>query len=504
MTADFVFTRDFKGKRVTVMGLGLFGGGVGAARFLAKAGARVTVTDLKPADELAESVAQLSGLPIEFHLGGHREADFSDTDLVVVSPAVPADSPFLDLARQRGVPLESEMNLFFRYCRAPILGITGSSGKSTTTALTHAMLAQWLGSKAWLGGNIGRSLLEDLDAIAPDHLVVLELSSFQLQDLDRLARSPHISVVTNLAPNHLDRHKDLAEYIAAKKTILRHQREGDFAVVTNLAPNHLDRHKDLAEYIAAKKTILRHQREGDFAVLNADDREVATWGRGLKSKTVFFSVRSPLKQGACVQNGQIVIADAEGTHTICSASELRLPGPHNLANALAATAAAWLAGARQDDIAHALRTFPGLEHRLEFVAEVAGVRYFNDSKATTPEASCIALRAFDAPIVLIAGGYDKGAPFDAFAAECAQRAKHVVLIGKTAQKIAALIEAKRQGISPSLTLAPSFPSAVAAAKSAAAPGDIVLLSPACASYDMFRNYEDRGNQFKSLVAHFTG
>ncbi|MBM4080733.1 MAG: UDP-N-acetylmuramoyl-L-alanine--D-glutamate ligase [Planctomycetes bacterium] len=468
MTADFVFTRDFKGKRVTVMGLGLFGGGVGAARFLAKAGARVTVTDLKPADELAESVAQLSGLPIEFHLGGHREADFSDTDLVVVSPAVPADSPFLDLARQRGVPLESEMNLFFRYCRAPILGITGSSGKSTTTALTHAMLAQWLGSKAWLGGNIGRSLLEDLDAIAPDHLVVLELSSFQLQDLDRLARSPHISVVTNLAPNHLDRHKDLAEYIAAKKT------------------------------------ILRHQREGDFAVLNADDREVATWGRGLKSKTVFFSVRSPLKQGACVQNGQIVIADAEGTHTICSASELRLPGPHNLANALAATAAAWLAGARQDDIAHALRTFPGLEHRLEFVAEVAGVRYFNDSKATTPEASCIALRAFDAPIVLIAGGYDKGAPFDAFAAECAQRAKHVVLIGKTAQKIAALIEAKRQGISPSLTLAPSFPSAVAAAKSAAAPGDIVLLSPACASYDMFRNYEDRGNQFKSLVAHFTG
>jgi UDP-N-acetylmuramoylalanine--D-glutamate ligase len=446
------------------MGLGLFGGGVGAARFLAKAGARVTVTDIKPADELAESVAQLIGLPIEFHLSGHREAHFRDTDLVVVSPAVPSDSPFLALARQHGVPLESEMALFFRYCRASILGITGSSGKSTTTALTHTILAKWLGPKAWLGGNIGRSLLEDLDAIASDHLVVLELSSFQLQDLDRLARSPHISVVTNLAPNHLDRHKDLAEYIAAKKT------------------------------------ILRYQREGDFAVLNADDPEVAQWGRGIQSKPVFFSVRNLLKRDAFVENGQIVFADAEDTHTICPASELRLPGPHNLANALAATAAAWLAGARQDAIRDALRTFPGLEHRLEFVAEVGGVRYFNDSKATTPEASCIALRAFDAPIVLIAGGYDKGAPFDALAAECAQRAKHVVLIGKTAQKIAALIEAKRQGNSPSLTLAPSFPDAVAAARAAANPGDVVLLSPACASYDMFRNYEDRGNQFKLLVS----
>jgi len=468
MPPDFICQRHFAGKRVTVMGLGLFGGGVGAARFLAKGGAQVTVTDLKPADELAESVAQLNGLPIEFHLGGHREDDFRKADLVVVSPAVPSDSPFLALARQRDVPLESEMALFFRYCRAPILGITGSSGKSTTTALTHAMLANWLGPRAWLGGNIGRSLLEDLDAIAPDHLVVLELSSFQLQDLDRLARSPHISVVTNLAPNHLDRHKDLAEYIAAKKT------------------------------------ILRHQRHGDFAILNADDPEVATWGHGLKGRTVFFSLRTPLQQDACVQNGQIVIADAEGTHIVCPASELRLPGQHNLANALAATAAAWLAGARQDAIAHALRTFPGLEHRLEFVAEIRGVRYFNDSKATTPEASSIALRAFDAPIVLIAGGHDKGAPFDAFAAECAQRAKHVVLIGKTAQRIASLIEANRRGDSPLLTIPSSFADAVAAAKAAAAPGDIVLLSPACASYDMFRNYEDRGNQFKSLVAHFTG
>ncbi|MDO8137183.1 MAG: Mur ligase family protein, partial [Candidatus Brocadiales bacterium] len=245
--------RSFKDKRVTVMGLGLFGGGAGLARFLVSQGARVVVTDLKDPSQLSHSLASLKGLPIEFHLGGHHEEDFRDVDMVMVNPAVPKDSAFLGMAREKGVRLETEMNLFFKLCPAPIIGITGSKGKSTTTALLGEMLSRRV--KTWVGGNIGRgySLLEYIDKITPQHLVVLELSSFQLEDLREVGMSPHLSIVTN---------------------------------ITN---NHLDRHKSLEDYIEAKKTIIHYQGPEDFAVLNYDDPELRRWSGATHASVLWFS-----------------------------------------------------------------------------------------------------------------------------------------------------------------------------------------------------------------------
>jgi len=435
-----------EGARVTVMGLGLFGGGVGAAKFLVRAGARVTVTDQKDAHHLRESVAALDGLPVDLHLGGHREEDFRGADFVLASPAVPPGSPWLAMARGH----ETEMNLFLKLCRArTIVGITGSNGKTTTTALIGEVLRRGP-RRAWVGGNIGGSLLDSVDRIGPDDVVVLELSSFQLESLDALGRSPNV------------------------------------AVVMNITPNHLDRHGTMENYVAAKRAIVAHQREGDARVLNADDPVVRTFAG---SGTRWFSLQGPV-EGAWAAHEHIRAGD-----DVLDVSGRRLPGWFNLQNMTAAAAATqgafpgWREAAEE-----AFRAFAGVEHRLEFVGEIGGVRWYNDSIATNPESTLAALDTIPGPIVIILGGYDKKLPFDALGRRVRERCRAAVLLGATAASIEQCIGAGMEIVRSS-----SLEDAVARARAAAGPGDTVLLSPACASFDMFRNFAERGSRFKELV-----
>jgi UDP-N-acetylmuramoylalanine--D-glutamate ligase len=429
--------RNLSGKRVTVMGLGRFGGGVGVTRWLAGRGAKVTVSDQAPAEDLAASVAKIADLGVTLHLGGHLAADFTECDLLVANPAVPFDSPHLAAARAAKVELTTEINLFIEHCRAPIVGITGSVGKSTTTAMIGEILTRRLPTH--VGGNIGKSLLEELPAIAADHCVVLELSSFQLMYLPLLGKSPHV------------------------------------ALVTNLTPNHLDRHKDLAEYAEAKKNIFRFQTAADVLILNRDDKEVATWGKEARGKVECFS------------------ADGEPF-------DLIVPGRHNQVNAQAAWAAARQMGVSRAVAAEALAAFTGLKHRLQLVTQRDGVRYFNDSKCTTPGGTIVALEAF-APrsAVVIVGGYDKKVDFAKMCQALAAGAKAVVATGATGEQIARGVEAVRKGDQPIVVRAVQFPAAVHAAIGLAGKGDAVLLSPACASFDQFKNYEERGDLFARLV-----
>jgi len=455
-------TPQLDGLRVTVMGLGLFGGGVGVSRFLVAKGARVTVTDLRSEKDLRESIEALRDLPITYHLGCHPDEDLTKADLVVVNPGVPRESPHLAKAIAAGVPLESEMNLFWKLCRAPVVGITGSNGKTTTTALVGEILKASRPG-VWVGGNIGVSLLEDVDRIEPDHVVVLELSSFQLENLAFLERSPRVAVVTNLSVNHLDRHGTMEAY-------------GE-----------------------AKRNILRFQRPADTAVLNSDDPVVSAWASGHAGQGLFFSRKRAVEAGAFVNPSGEVVMRFGGEETVIGPSSLlRLPGWFNLENLLAATCAAWACGARAEAVRRVMQEFPGVEHRLELVAEVGGVKFYNDSIATNPDSVIAALQVLQGPIVLLLGGSDKKIPFDAMVRETKGRVKKAVLLGATAPTIQALFD-REPGLPP-YERAGSFDEAVERAAAIAAPGDTVLLSPACASFDMFRNYAERGRRFKELVA----
>jgi UDP-N-acetylmuramoylalanine--D-glutamate ligase len=434
---------ELRGRRVTVMGLGLFGGGLGVARYLCRAGARVVVTDQKSEHDLREAVAELKGLPVELRLGGHREEDFRQADLVVVNPAVPHTSPWVAMARA----LETEMNLFLKLCRAETtVGITGSNGKTTTTTLAGELLKAGP-RRTWVGGNIGVSLLERLDEIRPEDVVVLELSSFQLENLGALARSPRVAAVLNLSPNHLDRH-------------------GTFEA-----------------YAEAKRQIVAHQSAADTKVLNANDAVVR--GFASPSKTLLFRKETLVEEGIDV-------------------SRRKIPGDFNLENmaaaALVARAAAGPWPGWKDACERVFNAFPGVEHRLEFVAEKAGIKYYNDSKATDPEATVAALATLPGPFVLILGGFDKKTPFDLLAREIAARpVRAVALMGQTAPAIEAALRAQPRV--PEIVRAASMAEAVAVP---ARPGETVLLSPACASWDMYRNFTERGRAFKDLVNALPG
>lgn len=458
---------DYWGKSVTVMGLGRFGGGEGAARFLAWRGARVTVSDLKSESDLEEPVERLSDCPnLAFKLGEHLERDFVDADLVVASPAVPRSNRLLEAARQADVPLTSEMNLFWLHNRGRVTGITGTNGKSTTTALIGEMLAAD-GRRPHVGGNIGRSLLPDVDEIESDDDVVLELSSFQLEDLNRIGVSPGVAVVTNFAANHLDRHTSLDEY-----------RE-------------------------AKQTILRWQQPGDVAILNADDSDVAGWttrGRRLLFGGQFSSELSAFVDGACI------VCELDGDRIdVASVNLHQLPGRHNRMNAAAAILAARALGVGRSAIVEGLRRFRSLPHRLNFIEEVAGRRFYDDSKATTPEAAMAAISAFDAdqPILLLAGGSDKGVDLSPFAAAIARRVKAAALMGETASTLEHSIRESSRGNEPELSRPADFAAAFAWVVERSAPGDVILLSPGCASFGWFGSYEERGLAFESLVEEWS-
>ena len=424
-------------KRVTVVGLGRFGGGLGVTKWLSKQGAIVTVSDLAGPDRLAESIGQLEGLDVKLHLGEHRDEDFLKADLLVVNPAVPPEMPLLNRARQAGVAETTEINLFLQRCPAPIVGITGSSGKSTTTAMIGQILSTVFTTH--VGGNIGRSLLEDLEQISPGHVVVLELSSFQLERTALVKISPHV------------------------------------AVVTNLSANHLDRHKTMAAYAEAKKNIFRFQSSNDVLILNRSDRPTLAWSNEAPSRTETFDAND-------------------------EPFELNLVGGHNQANAQAAWSACREFGIERDAAATVLKQFKGLDHRLQLIAEIDSVRYYNDSKCTTPEGAICALEAFEPRrTVIIVGGYDKGADFDELGKTLADRAKCVIAIGATQEKIVQAAASHCDCDKPEIIQAADLAEAVKIAKSKTLPNDAVLLSPACASYDNFTDYRYRGEEFVRLV-----
>jgi UDP-N-acetylmuramoylalanine--D-glutamate ligase len=453
------------------MGLGLHGGGLGITRWLISQGAEVTVTDLKTVDQLRPSVDALAGHPVRFVLGRHDAADFAAADLVVRNPGVPSQSPYLKIARDHGVPVEMEMGLFFRLCPAPILAITGTKGKTTVTSLTGAIIRRSRpdaviagniagGSPQWHGDLPALELLPHIQADTP---VVLELSSWQLEGLPCDA-APHI------------------------------------AAVTNVLPDHLNRYARMADYAASKALIFEHQRPADTVVLNYDNAVTCGFAAKAPARVAWFSRKCPV-QGAFLDGDDIRWQFRGEVTPVASLADVHIPGLHNLENVLAAAALAMIWGASPKDVRDAIRDFPGVPHRLEFVAQVGGVRYYDDTTATTPDATIAALEAFagDAPIVLIAGGSDKGLDYGRVARAIAERVKSVVLLdGAGTDKIESALRVNRAGD----RIAGRFKSleeAVSSARGLAAPGEVVLLSPASASFGMFANEFQRGDQFKHLV-----
>ena len=447
----------FKNKRVVIMGLGSFGGGEDSAMFCAKAGAKVLVTDLAGADKLAKTLELLEGLAIEYRLGEHRDEDFTSADIVIVNPAVPPGNRFVQAAQDSGVLVTSQVELFFEMCPAPIVGITGANGKSTTTSLTAHLLTAGIGQagigykKVWLSGNIGnRPLLGVLDEVTASDLVVLELSSFQLELLGRIKKAPVASVITNLTPNHLDRHGTFEAYCEAKRGIFEFQP------------------------MDVKRPCL--------SVFNGEDEITRQW---------FEHYKNQAGRKAMLFNADDVPA-ALAERFVC-------PGRANRSNLAAALAVATHFGVSQERIAEAVATFRPLDNRLQLIGQKRGVRYYDDSKATTPVSTMAALNGIDEPKILIAGGYDKGIDFSELGSCIARRAKAVVLIGQTAPKIEkAIVDAGPSSVV--IQHAATMPEAVSVCNSLAVPGDVVLMSPACASYDMFVNYVQRAKVFAEAVA----
>jgi UDP-N-acetylmuramoylalanine--D-glutamate ligase len=453
-----------KDKKVTVVGLGRSGGA--ATRLLIRQGAAVTVTDRRPAAELEGPMAALKDGPVRYCVGGHPAEAFQDAELIVMSPGISVESvDAVQAAKARGVPVIGELELASRFATAPVAAITGTNGKSTTTALIGKILEQ-AGRRVFVGGNLGRPLCEAVLEPVPWDWIVAEVSSFQLETIETFR--PRV------------------------------------AVLLNVTPNHLDRYRNMDDYQAAKLRLFENQTADDAAVINADDPTVLRETGSVRSRRIFFS-RTPRPEaglpagqaGVYLDSGAVVAAGLAARAErleILRLEEIPLPGSHNLENVLAATAAGLLCGCPADQIRTAVRAFKGLAHRLEPVRKRNGVLYVNDSKATTIVALSKALEAFSEPIVLIAGGRNKGAEFDLLRDLVSRRVKTAVLIGEARPTL----RAAWNGAAP-LIEAESLEEAVRVAARTAAAGDVVLLAPACASFDMFRDFEDRGNRFKEIV-----
>jgi len=443
---------ELRGKRVLVVGLARTG--VATALFCAARGARVTATDSLAAGGLAEAAAKLGAAGITVELGGHRRESFVAADLIVPSPGVPFDQPDLIAARRNGVAVWSEIELAWRFLRGRLLAITGSNGKTTTTALTGHIL-KTAGLPVLVGGNIGTPLISLVEDSRDDNISVVEVSSFQLEAI--VAFRPDVSVYLNLTPDHIDRHGSLEAYAAAKARIFENQ-----------------------------------QRE-DAAVMNLDDSESARYAPS-RPRVYWFSRKKEVARGAFVRGDDIVFCDGDAEARLAARAEIPLRGQHNLENVLAAATAGCLVGAAPRAIAEGVRTFPGVEHRLQFVAEIGGVQFYNDSKATNVDATEKALEAFPGNLLVILGGKDKGSDYAPLRPLLAQRARRAYLIGAAADKIAAQIA----GAVP-LEQCGTLDRALRAAFETARPGDVVLLAPACASFDQFQNFEHRGRVFVDLV-----
>ncbi len=470
---------ELRGKRVLVMGLGVHGGGLGVARFLVEQGADVTVTDLRTAEQLQPTLDQLGELPVRYVLGEHHEADFRQADMVVRNPGVPRESRYLQIARAAGAAIEMEMTLFFRLCPGPIIGITGTKGKTTTTLLTGAMLRQQHPDTV-VAGNLRISALEQLPKVGRDTPVVLELSSWQLEGLGEAKLSPQYACFLNLSPDHLDRYGSMADYAEAKAQIFLHQGQADTVIFNADDP--------LVRGMSARARGKVGWFRGPAASLEAKPAPVVE--RGTQSMATWQADTLVWQDGAVVE-------------TICHRSDIKLVGEHNRANVAAAAALAKAFGAETERIRNAITNFTGVSDRMEDVRTVDGVRYINDTTATAPAAAIAALRSLDVPAIVIAGGADKQLAFDDLAQTLVERAKAIVLLQGTAtpRLQAALADVLRcSDRQPWISEPqPALKPAVEAAREHAAPGDVVLLSPGCASFGMFRNEFDRGEQFRQIV-----
>jgi UDP-N-acetylmuramoylalanine--D-glutamate ligase len=444
---------ELKNKRVLVVGLGK--SGVASALFLKARGAQVTVSDSKPKEQLGKEIPVLLDHGITVETGGHGERTFRGQDLIVVSPGVPVDAPPLVQARSLGEPVIGEIELAAWFLPQRIIAITGSNGKTTTTTLTGEIVAAG-GFPAVVGGNIGTPAISLVERSTPETTVVLEVSSFQLETIQ--AFHPKVAVVLNITPDHLDRH-------------------GNFRA-----------------YVDAKARIFENQQAEDFTVLNADDAACVELAGRTSAQVVWFSRKREVQAGAHVNNGAIFFRDATGQREIISLSDIPLKGAHNVENVLAAICAAALMGCTPEKIREAIRNFKAVEHRLEYVATVRGVEYYNDSKATNVDATIKAIESFPGNIHLILGGKDKGSDYSVLNDLLRQRVKRVYTIGAAAAKIESQIHGAAEVVS-----AGTLDAAVQCAAESAKPGNVVVLAPACASFDQFQNYEHRGRVFKELV-----
>ncbi|MCL2816788.1 MAG: UDP-N-acetylmuramoyl-L-alanine--D-glutamate ligase [Clostridiales bacterium] len=441
------------GQKVLVIGAGL--SGLASCRFLLGKGAAVTLWDAKSREELGAEVSALQALGVELLLGGGMPAR-PEWRLVVKSPGVPPNIPLVKMLRQERVTIIGELELAFSYAAAPFVAITGTNGKTTTAALTAAIFRE-AGVNTLLGGNIGQPLAELAEGHR-DGVIVAEVSSFQLEDCRKFA--PHV------------------------------------AAILNITPDHLDRHGSLENYAAVKQSIFERQKKEDFAVLNYDDPLLRPLASKLPGSVFYFSVEQELASGAFAAGGEIFLACGGQKNHVISCKDIYIKGKHNWQNALAAAACAFLMGISPEQIAQTLRSFPGVEHRMEFVASLRGAAYVNDSKGTNPDATMKALLAYDEPVILLAGGRNKGSDFSPLMRLAREKVRLLVLLGECWEE---MLRAAREAGVENAVLADSFSQAVELAYAAALPGEVVLLSPACASWDMFANFEERGRLFKALV-----
>ena len=451
---------ELKGKKVLVVGLGK--SGLAAALFLRRRGAQVTVSDVRSAEALAKDIPALLEEGIMVEAGGHGLLTFRRQDLIVVSPGVPLDTPELAQVKRFGLPVIGELELAARFLRGKSVAITGSNGKTTTTSLLGEILEE-AGFPTLVGGNIGVPVVALIDESTPETWSVLEVSSFQLESTEQF--------------------------------------RPDIAVILNITPDHLDRHGTFENYALAKERIFAAQTAGDFAVLNADNVRAAAAAPRSTAQVYWFSMERPVEQGAWVEEGHVVYRSSKDapTESIIPLSGISLKGEHNVENVLAAVCAARLAGAAVEPIRRAIKNFKAVEHRLEYVATLNGVDFYNDSKATNVDATAKAVAAFNTPVLLILGGKDKNSDYTQISELLRSHVRAVYTIGSAAAKI----ESQLRGVVP-LHSCETLDKAVSAAATAAHPGEVVLLAPACSSFDQFESYEHRGRVFKELVNEWRG
>ncbi|MBN1218773.1 MAG: UDP-N-acetylmuramoyl-L-alanine--D-glutamate ligase [Anaerolineae bacterium] len=467
------------GLRALVVGLGREG--TALAVFLAEHGVTVIATDQQPAQEITAAVTSLQEAGVALILGEHPVSLLDEADILFVSPGVPLEIPILQAARARKIPLSTESRLFCHLCPASIVAVTGSSGKTTTTTLVGKMM-EADGRKTWVGGNIGQPLISVIDQIEPGDAVVMELSSFQLTYFHaRLNKGVEVSALSGLLDNW-------SPLIGA---------------ILNITPNHLDRHPSMKHYVQAKRAIVDYQGPEGRAIMGLDNDLSRTIGHQLGSRTRWFSLEVLTPGGAGLIKDEVMLLDLDGaSHHVMGRQEIKLRGEHNLSNILAACLIAREAGVSLEAMRQAVTGFTGVAHRLQLIREVNGVSYYNDSISTTPERMMAALRSFDEPIVLLAGGRDKHLPWGDAAHLMMKKTQHIILFGEATEIIARAVDKARQRakkIVPALHRCVNLEEAVHLAAQVARPGNVVLLSPGCASFDAFRDFAERGERFGEYV-----